>query len=106
MRVLSGITSVQNKFLRKKTGIGDTPGRGNFPGYVRISSWKAFSSGPTYTWTGLTWNYANYPCLVMVWHYVDTSGQGGCGFSTSDQYDPYCPGSPVSSWQTSDFFPC
>jgi hypothetical protein len=77
-------------------------------GYQQIGSPKTFSSGPNYKWTGLTWDYTNYPCLVLIWHYVDTNGDGGCGYSTPDQHHSQCwtNGNPQTTWSVSDFYPC
>lgn len=75
-------------------------------GYHQIGSSQAFSSGPTYHWPVLTWDYPNYRCLVLVWHYVDTGG-GGCGFTMKDSRLSQCWSSnPPSSWSEPDFYPC
>ena len=77
-------------------------------GYQQIGSPLAFSSGPPYSWTGLTWDYTNYPCLVLIWHYKSIGGANGCGYSTPDQYHSQCwyGGNPPSTWPVSDFYPC
>ena len=76
-------------------------------GYVRIGVAKPFSSGSTYCWLGLNWDYTNYQCLILIWKYVPTGGNTGCGYSTSDKYSlPYCPLSPTPSWGPTDFYPC
>jgi hypothetical protein len=76
-------------------------------GYKQIGSPQPFSNGPVYKWKNLTWDFTNYPCLVLLWHYVDTNGDHGCGYSTPDQYsNPYCPSSPPSLWPPTDFYPC
>jgi hypothetical protein len=76
-------------------------------GYAQISTSLPFSSGPTYSWSSLLWDYTNYHCLVLIWHYVDTNGDGGCGYSTPDQQIHQCwPNNPPSSWSKSDFYPC
>ncbi len=75
-------------------------------GYVRIGSWQPFSSGLTFSWPGLSWDYTNYHCLVLIWHYVPTGIYNGCGFSTPDQQIHICPSSPLSSWSVADFYPC
>ncbi|MCK9219599.1 MAG: hypothetical protein M0P47_06075 [Bacteroidales bacterium] len=72
-------------------------------GYNQLGSAIPFDNGPVYSWTGVNWDFATYPCLVLIWHYVDTGG-AACNCPIPDKVITNCPPS-AGNWPVPNFYP-